>query len=97
MSANQGANRIDLPRAAVILARHDALLALASFPDLADAAPGDQSGMWRELELNHRFNTLLWNEEDQARRRGGQAQAWGLEDSPLGHDALRPDHATRGR
>lgn len=73
MSANQGANRIDLPRAAVILARHDALLALASFPDLADAAPGDQSGVWRELELNHRFNTLLWNEEDQARRRDVEA------------------------
>ena len=69
MTANQAANRIDLPRAQGILARHDALLALGSFPPAPDVAPTEDSGVWREIELNHRFNTLLWNEEDQARRR----------------------------
>lgn len=27
------------------------------------------SGVWRFIELNHRHNTLLWAEEDQARRK----------------------------
>jgi hypothetical protein len=26
-------------------------------------------GVWQWIEANHRFNTLLWDEEDQARRR----------------------------
>lgn len=27
------------------------------------------AGVWRYIELNHRHNTLLWDEEDQARRK----------------------------
>lgn len=26
-------------------------------------------GVWQQIELNHRFNSLLWEEEDQARRK----------------------------
>ena len=51
--------------------------ALAAFHDerVADAgwgtrlAPAHASGVWQWIEANHRFNNLLWDEEDQARRR----------------------------
>lgn len=31
--------------------------------------PQYSDGTWKYIELNHRFNSLLWGEEDQARRR----------------------------
>jgi hypothetical protein len=31
--------------------------------------PRNHSGAWKYVELNHRFNSLLWDEEDLARRR----------------------------
>jgi len=32
-------------------------------------SPQNREGVWLHVELNHRCNCLLWNEEDQARRR----------------------------
>ena len=31
--------------------------------------PQHNDGVWKYIELNHRFNSLLWEEEDQVRRR----------------------------
>jgi Protein of unknown function (DUF4254) len=58
-----------LPRAARLVAVHAMLLARADFPDRFEAPTTEPTGIWREIELNHRFNTLLWQEEDLARRR----------------------------
>ena len=51
--------------------------AILSFHDACHAIPGwaksseqrHASGLWRYIELNHRFNCLLWDEEDLARRK----------------------------
>lgn len=59
-------------------------MSIALFHDamLSDPAwPGDEPGMadparvWRWIAANHRFNTLLWQEEDKARRRDVGAEA----------------------
>lgn len=57
---------LSLPRAQAIVTFHDGCVAragwtgeLARFPD----------GVWAAIEDNHRCNNLLWDEEDQARRR----------------------------
>ena len=49
-----------------IAAFHDARLADPAWPT---APPLHAKGVWHFVEQNHRFNTLLWNEEDLARRR----------------------------
>lgn len=50
--------------------------AIISFHDVAVATPGwsrqssrHTGGVWQWIEANHRFNALLWDEEDLARRR----------------------------
>jgi hypothetical protein len=48
-----------------IAAFHDAALALPADP----AVPGDAQAAWTWIARNHAFNRLLWDEEDQARRR----------------------------
>jgi hypothetical protein len=53
--------------AASICAFHDARVAQAGWA--ARAAPEFASGAWQWIEANHRYNNLLWDEEDQARRR----------------------------
>jgi hypothetical protein len=53
-------------RAADVLALHDALLADVHWPRL-EPAPRDDA-LWRWVQTNHRFNCLLWAEEDLARR-----------------------------
>jgi hypothetical protein len=57
---------LSLPRAPAIVAFHDGCVSRsgwtgepAKFPD----------GVWAAIEENHRCNNLLWDEEDQARRR----------------------------
>ena len=35
----------------------------------AEGSPQHQDGAWKYIELNHRYNSLLWEQEDQARRR----------------------------
>src|SRR5476649_2892171 len=49
-----------------IVAFHDRCLSIANW---AKAQTPDQSaGFWQVVELNHRYNCLLWDEEDLARR-----------------------------
>ncbi len=55
-----------LPAAAAILALHERLLASPGWPRAALPAQG--SGLWYWVEVNHRQNSLLWAEEDLARR-----------------------------
>jgi Protein of unknown function (DUF4254) len=55
-----------LPRATEIMARHDALLAHAGWPHNEPQAADDPLTQW--MQANHRFNSLLWAEEDLARR-----------------------------
>jgi hypothetical protein len=49
-----------------VMARHDALLASPGWPQGESAAGA--SDLWAWLERNHRCNSLLWAEEDLARR-----------------------------
>src|SRR3954471_20143083 len=55
------------PNASEILAYHDTCLQAAGWPD--EFEPRHSSGEWQVIELNHRYNCRLWNEEDLARRR----------------------------
>ena len=55
-----------LPEASEITDLHDRLLADASWPAGEPAARDD--GVWRWIQTNHRNNSLLWAEEDLARR-----------------------------
>ncbi len=59
-------NQPDLPRAAAVLALHDQLLASPDWPRAQAAETG--AGMWHWVQANHRCNSLLWAEEDLARR-----------------------------
>jgi len=52
--------------AAAVLAEHDRLLADPAWPPAAEDEGGEP--LWRWIRANHRFNTLLWREEDLARR-----------------------------
>jgi len=45
---------------------HDGLLACAGWPRDEPAAPAGE--IWRWVQTNHRCNSLLWSEEDLARR-----------------------------
>jgi hypothetical protein len=52
--------------AAAVTAFHDEELARPGWPA---PRPADAlSGAWRAIDANHRFNCLLWQEEDRARR-----------------------------
>ena len=56
-------------RAAEVIARHDAALARTDWPrSEAVLTEGADDAMWRWILTNHRFNSLLWAEEDLARR-----------------------------
>jgi hypothetical protein len=54
-----------LPSAADVVALHDHLLALPGWPG---TEPTPASPLWQWLQTNHRNNSLLWAEEDLARR-----------------------------
>ena len=54
-------------RAADVCAFQDARVAEAGWA--ARGAVAHANGAWQWIEANHRFNILLWDEEDQARRR----------------------------
>jgi hypothetical protein len=45
---------------------HDAKLAEQDWP--IDEPTGSESAVWEWIQKNHRCNTLLWDEEDKARR-----------------------------
>jgi len=53
-------------RAADLTALHDRLLGHAGWPRSEPAAADE--GLWQWVQANHRFNSLLWAEEDLARR-----------------------------
>jgi len=53
--------------AAAVCAFHDSRVGLPQWA--VTMAPSFAEGVWHSIEANHRFNTLLWDEEDQARRR----------------------------
>jgi hypothetical protein len=53
--------------AAAVAAFHDSRVGLPQWA--VTMAPSFAEGVWHSIEANHRFNTLLWDEEDQARRR----------------------------
>ncbi len=55
-----------LPAAADITAMHDRLLARPGWP--REEAPAMAGDVWHWLQANHRYNSLLWAEEDLARR-----------------------------
>jgi len=54
-------------RAAAITEFHDLQLATPSWGRQLPARFDE--GVWRYIELNHRYNSLLWDEEDLARRK----------------------------
>ena len=55
-----------LPSSLEILAFHDACLSESGWPH---SPPRHAQGVWAWVEANHRNNSLLWAEEDLARRR----------------------------
>jgi hypothetical protein len=59
-------------RAADVIATHDRLLATSGWPqaetDAASEPASQQAPLWQWVQANHRFNGLLWAEEDLARR-----------------------------
>ena len=55
-----------LPTAGEIVSAHDAMLGLPGWPLQAPLA--ERAGVWTWIEANHRHNSLLWAEEDLARR-----------------------------
>ena len=55
-----------LPSGAAVTALHDALLDAPGWPQQEPAARDE--GLWRWVQTNHRYNSLLWAEEDLARR-----------------------------
>ena len=61
-----------LPKASEITALHDRLLGSSGWPNAEVALPDEQRGelaeLWSWVQTNHRFNSLLWAEEDLARR-----------------------------
>ena len=59
-------NTAALPTAADVSALHDRLLATTRWPRAEPSASDD--GLWHWVQTNHRFNSLLWAEEDLARR-----------------------------
>jgi hypothetical protein len=66
-------SRFDDVASAAIVAWHDARVAQGDWA--AAGAIEHTSGAWQWIEANHRCNTLLWDEEDQARRRDVDAAA----------------------
>ncbi|SHH67422.1 DUF4254 domain-containing protein [Massilia sp. CF038] len=52
--------------AAALVHFHDSALASAGWPQAGPRAPSH--GPWPWIHANHRCNTLLWHEEDKARR-----------------------------
>ena len=55
-----------LPRSHELMALHDVLLASPGWPNAELPAHSDPVFLW--MQANHRFNSLLWAQEDLARR-----------------------------
>ena len=84
----------ELPRAAAIVALHDALLAAPGWPQQAPAAPAGE--LWHWVQTNHQRNSLLWAEEDLARRATvAAAEIAGNKRAIDGHNQARNDATER--
>ncbi len=57
---------LELPTSERIAAFHDHCLAIPAWAK--ESTQHHAAGLWQEVELNHRYNCLLWDEEDLARR-----------------------------
>jgi hypothetical protein len=57
----------DLPSSREVVEFHDRCLAQPGWAK--ESSPRHTEGVWAFIEANHRCNCLLWDEEDQARRR----------------------------
>ena len=57
-----------LPSAADLSAFHDRLLASPGWPRHEPPAPAGVADVWHWVQVNHRYNSRLWAEEDLARR-----------------------------
>lgn len=55
-----------LPASSEVTTFHDACLAIADWAKTT--SPRHAAGVWQVIEINHRCNCLLWDEEDLARR-----------------------------
>jgi len=64
---------LDDVTAARILALHDSAFTQPVWPASETALPAE--GIWKWIASNHRQNHLLWDEEDQARRRDVPTEA----------------------
>lgn len=61
---------MDIPAAARLVQFHDACLTTPQWGKVLPAQfAADPLTVWHWLEVNHRFNSMLWDEEDLARRR----------------------------
>lgn len=60
-------NSDDVPLAPAVIRLQDELLATPGWPRHETAVP--EGGVWWLIRTNHRFNSLLWDEEDLARRK----------------------------
>src|SRR5512132_3807467 len=77
-----------------ILAFHDAAVIVPAWGK--QAASGQRSGAWEWIEANHRYNCLLWDEEDLARRRNvPDAEIAGNKRSIDRYNQLRNDAVER--
>jgi len=80
--------------AAEVLALHDRLLASAGWPK--EAPPTDGPNLWHWVQTNHRHNSLLWAEEDLARRTTVAAEAIAANKRAIdGHNQARNDATER--
>ncbi|MCG3188595.1 MAG: hypothetical protein LKCHEGNO_00671 [Burkholderiaceae bacterium] len=77
-----------------VIALHDALLAAPGWP-ASEPAPRDDA-LWRWLQTNHRCNSLLWAEEDLARRQQvGDAEIAANKRAIDGYNQARNDATER--
>lgn len=80
--------------AAEVLALHDRLLASDGWPK--QAPPIDAPDLWHWVQTNHRQNSLLWAEEDLARRTTVAAEAIAANKRAIdGHNQARNDATER--
>jgi hypothetical protein len=83
-----------MPKAADVMALHDRLLAGPTWPQQEPAAQDNVAWSW--IQSNHRFNSLLWAEEDLARRTTvGAAEIAANKRAIDGHNQARNDATER--